>query len=148
MLSLRALRKAGFKKCAAWSLDDSGKPQVLGSLPPEPGVYLFVVGSKIHYVGKADDSLQKRLRRYAGAMRRDERSRPVHKGIDKELASGRCVDIYAFPQANRLHQQKGLPLDLVVGLEAGLIETLDPDWNPYNSKGRKKRASLSVPVKT
>lgn len=147
MLSLKALREVGFKRSACWVLDDKGKPEVSHSLPTDLGIYLFVVGRKILYVGKADRSLHRRVRRYVGTMRGSERPRKVHKGLDDNLRDGTRVDIYTFsPIDPRMHHWKGLPLDRLTGVAAGLIEKLNPIWNPFNSAGRAKRALLSLSV--
>ena len=146
-ISLLKLRAAGFERSAAWILDEGEKFDVTGSLSKHPGVYLFVVGRKVCYVGKADSSLHKRINRYRLTMRKGDRPRPVHKGIESELRSGGAVHIYTLPMAVREPRyRKGLPYDELTGLEAGLIETLNPKWNPFNLKGREKRMRLFVSV--
>ena len=144
MLSLDELRSAGFNRSGTWTFENK-EFDVSGDFPQNPGVYLFVVGRKVRYVGKADGSLHKRINRYRLTMRKGDRPRSVHEGIEAALDSGKPVHIYTFPVASREpHYRRGLPYDLLTGLEAGLIETLDPKWNPFNSKGRERRRILST----
>jgi hypothetical protein len=145
MLSLAALRKAGFEQSGLWRRNEVGAPSVAGTIPKLPGVYLFVVDDKVHYVGKADKSLHTRVGAYSRTLRRSKRLRLVHKGIEKALNNGTEISIYTLVvTAQRLVERNGLPVDYLIGLEAGLIEALNPDWNPFNSAGRAKRASVLV----
>ena len=144
MLSLDELRAAGFERCGTWTLEGE-QIDVLGDLPRNPGVYLFVVRRKVRYVGKADGPLRKRISRYRRTMQKGDRPRSVHEGIEAALDSGKRVHIYTFRLATRKpHYRKGLPYDLLTGLEAGLIEILNPKWNQFNSKGRERRRMLSI----
>jgi hypothetical protein len=73
-------------------------------------------------------------------MRGDKRLRPVHKGIRDALKKGDEVTVFTPDlKGPRLIQSEGMPLDRLVGIEAGLIETINPHWNPFNSAGRKRR---------
>jgi hypothetical protein len=143
MLSLAELKKAGFKKSATFELLE-GNVTLSGSLPNDPGIYLFVIGGEVRYVGKTDRSLHSRLRAYEKRLRKDLPRRQVHEGILGSIERKEIVDVYTLTiTGRRFFQRDSLPVDYLVGLEAGLIENLDhPHWNPFNSVGRAKRAKL------
>jgi hypothetical protein len=142
MLSLKDLKNVGFKQCASWRLrdDKSSFLQVETEIPEKPGIYLFVVDDKVRYVGKADKTLNHRVHSYESRRRGGKRARPVHVGVRDALKRGDKVTVFTLEvKEPRIIVSEGMPLDRLVGIEAGLIETIDPDWNRYNSKGRKRR---------
>ncbi len=144
-LSLRALRAAGFQKIGPWVPGDDGVP-ALSPLDAKPGIYLFVVNGKVQYVGKADN-LHIRLGSYPRAIRAARRTRTVHNEIERLLDEGIRIDVYtlALRETKRFTKERnGLPLDRLVGLEAGLIEALEPPWNLFNSAARKRRVEISI----
>jgi hypothetical protein len=149
MLSLKDLKNVGFKQCAVWRLrdDNSAFLEVEDVISEKPGIYLFVVDGKVRYVGKADDTLHKRVHSYQRRMGGTKRPRPVHKGIRDALERGDKVTVFTLDikEPRIIKSKEGIPLDRLVGIEAGLIETIDPDWNPYNSAGRRRR-TIAVPT--
>lgn len=90
----------------------------------QPGVYAFVVGGEVRYIGKAGQ-LHGRLRNYS---RRSFGSaagralRKVHRGIRETVWSGATVSVYAL---------LALPGDelTIEQIEARLIAQAQPDWN-------------------
>ena len=139
MLSLKDLKHVGFKQCAFWRLRDNST-FLEGELPKNPGIYLFVVDDIVRYVGKADETLYRRVRSYERRMRGDKRLRPVHEGIRDALKRGDEVTVFTLDiEEPGIIEYEGMPLDTLVGLEAGLIEKIDLVWNRYNSAGRQRR---------
>jgi hypothetical protein len=145
MISFSELKRAGFKKAGVWALDEKDEPYLKGSQSSvETGVYLFVTGGKVKYVGRAD-RLHTRLGSYSRAIRAAKKTRAVHDGIQEALRDGIAVDIYILDLTERfIKDRRGLPLDRLAGLESGLIEDQDPLWNPFNSAARKRRAAASA----
>jgi hypothetical protein len=144
MLSLGDLVNAGFKLCAAWESDRAGNLKLKGEIPKKSGVYLFVTGESVRYVGKADKTVHHRMGHYVRGVRRVKKRRVVHDGIEKELADNVGVTVYAFSEfESRLLPWKGMVLDTLTGLEAGLIEVLQPDWNTFNAAGRARRTQIA-----
>jgi hypothetical protein len=143
MMTIADLVAAGFKKePVTWSTDAAGKLHLIGEIPKAAGVYLFVVGVSVRYVGKTDSALHSRMRSYVRGVQRSLRQRAVHKGIKAEICKGETVDLYTFTftgAGQRFGNWNGLPIDRLVGLESGLIEKLNPCWNPFNAAGRSKR---------
>lgn len=145
MLLLKELKQAGFTKSGAFSLLD-GKVTLFGSerLADDPGIYLFVVGGKVRYVGKADSSLRRRLKTHERGLRNKSARRKVHDGVRETFEHGKSVSVYSLTiTKDRFFKRNGLPVDYLVGLESGLIENLnEPHWNPFNSAGRSIRRTL------
>jgi hypothetical protein len=144
VLSLAQLKKAGFSKSGVF-LRFAGTVSLSGVIPDNPGVYRFVIDRNVRYVGKAEGSLRRRLRGYENGLRKRLVKRPVHKGILETLDGGKNVDVYTltFTIKQQLFYRKGLPVDYLVGVEAGLIDQLDEGhWNPFGSAIKAKRAKL------
>ncbi len=67
-LSSAALKKAGSEPSARWTIGDNENFMIVGNLPNESGLYLFVANNQIKYVGMADKSLHVRIYRYLATM--------------------------------------------------------------------------------
>jgi hypothetical protein len=144
MLPLAELRKAGFTKSGAFCGVDR-TVNLRGTFPHEPGIYLFVIGRKVRYVGKTERSLRSRLLAYEKGLRKDLPRRPVHTAILNTIAEDKDVEIYTLSVSGRTQffRRKGLPVDYLIGLESGLIENLEKgDLHPFNTAVRAKRAKL------
>ena len=123
------LLKGGFVHAGAWHRDEtSGSIRFEGarSLQSEAGVYAYVVNGAVHYVGSAQRGLRSRLRRYeiTKTLRTSHR---IRQEILAVLADGREIDIYTIVPPSKT--VNGLPVDMVVGLEEGLIRSWRPVWN-------------------
>ena len=105
-------------------------------MPTSPGVYLFIVGGVVQYVGSAQKSLHSRMRSYERRQRDPKSNRPVHTALRKAIGGSLPVEVHTLviDQPARTCVLGGLPIDYAVGLEAGLIEAIDPAWN---RRGRK-----------
>ena len=143
MLSLCYLEAAGFEKVGKWVLEKcEPKLKLEGDIRKASGVYLFVIGAKVYYVGKADE-LHIRAGSYARTIRLAKRNRKVHDGLEDAIHRGLEVALYVLVRKRkRLIKIRGLPLDFISGLEDGLIADLVPPWNTFNLKGRLKRSEL------
>jgi hypothetical protein len=109
----------------------------------KPGVYAFVVDGAVNYIGKTDRSLAARFRshrRRAEDAEADLR-RPVHFRLAEDIYSGRTVEIYVLLCAGHLTMWRGLPVDVLSGLEAALIRQFDP---PYNRASRARVRRLAA----
>ena len=60
-------------------------------------------------------------------------TRPVHAELGRAIDGNMPVEIHTMV-IDQPSRSDGLPIDYAVGLEAGLIEALDPAWN---RRGRK-----------
>jgi excinuclease UvrABC nuclease subunit len=99
---------------------------LIGMLPDKPGVYALVIGRRTMMVGKAD-SLRVRLNSYRqpGIVRRKR----LYGQLRVALDAGERVEIMVFAPEPAVILVGGLPVSLIVGLEAGLIHRLTPPWN-------------------
>lgn len=124
-----------FIPTSTWERDGHGQAHINGDVPAQPGVYLFVIGGKIYYVGSAVSSLRSRMASYRRRQNGGLPSRPVHIELSKALDEGKLVEVFTLviPEPIEVGRE-GLPVDYAIGLEAGLIRTLNPPWNRRGSK--------------
>ena len=151
----KRLISGGFKLSGQWKIDTTSRARFDGEATQEPGVYVFTVNGKVHYVGSAQTGLAKRLRDYDnGAQRKgryeDPKNRekskhvvPMARRIIEELKAGSTVTVLTI--VPRPMRRKGLPIDPIAGLEQGLIRELDPSWN-RRGRGANRR-NIAKPSK-
>jgi hypothetical protein len=141
------LRKVGFKLSGTWKLGDDDRLYLEGQMPAEAGLYIFAHQETVFYVGVTSRTIHKRVRSYAWRFKTLKGNRSVYKGIEDSIRAGRQVDVYTMCGVSpRWGKWRELPLDYLVGIESGLIETLNPPWNTSNAIGRAKRASSGLPT--
>jgi hypothetical protein len=135
---MQELETAGFTESATWRLGADGRPRLDGEMPNEPGLYLFVDDGVVCYIGVTSGTLHKRMRPYSRRLKNAIAGRPVYNGIETALRAGRDVKVYTLCRVNpRRGNWKGLPIDHLIGVEAALIENLNPLWNALKSATRK-----------
>ena len=119
----------GFKDVGSWSatIHRLAAPE----LPSERGVYAFVVGEDVFYVGLASRSLRQRLNFYARPGRSQRTNVRLNGLIRQLIDEGDTVRILlAHPQDGMWN---GFRLSGPEGLEAALIEDFDLPWNMRGS---------------
>ncbi len=129
------LTASGFCLSARWELQENSRVQLIGEPPKQPGVYAFAVDGEVCYVGKAKKGIATRLRPYEivkgktvkGKTRQGFRIKTL---ICKALKSGSEVTVLTIVNLKPI-RWRGLPVNLIAGLEAGLIRELQPKtkWN-------------------
>jgi excinuclease UvrABC nuclease subunit len=125
----------GFIRSGTWRRDAGSPPRCEGDIPKEPGVYVFVESGHIRYVGAAKKCIRSRMDSYQRRQRDRSSSRPVHRALAKAVTATNVVEVYTRVIATAIQVgPDGLPVDHLVGLEAGLIEKFKPEWN---RRGRK-----------
>ncbi|HET9177051.1 MAG TPA: hypothetical protein VFQ24_01700 [Terriglobia bacterium] len=126
-VSWQALTKAGFKLLGEWTRDGESAIRFAGQAPTSPGVYAFVVDDVVVYVGLTLNGLRTRFDQYRRGHKRQRTSARINSLIGRTLAEGKHVRALAATP-NPLEWQ-GLPINTAAGLEAGLIEMIQPSWN-------------------
>ncbi|MCC3245435.1 GIY-YIG nuclease family protein [Methylocystis sp. WRRC1] len=100
---------------------------ITGQSERKAGVYAYVVGDEVRYVGAAQRGLHARLKHYENTQRLRTAAR-IRAEVLKEIAAGQIVEVFTLvPPAEFLWH--GLPVNLVAGIEGGLIRALRPLWN-------------------
>ena len=90
MISFSELKRAGFKKAGVWALDEKDEPYLKGSQSSvETGVYLFVTGGKVKYVGRAD-RLHTRLGSYSRAIRAAKKTSRSSRRHPRSITGRHC----------------------------------------------------------
>jgi hypothetical protein len=130
--SVEMLRAGGFQDGPFWPNDNDPNSygRLLAQIPAEPGVYAFTVGDKVRYIGKAQGrGIRNRFRKYTLAKSWGSTADRVRAGLSKALEEGKQVRVlYLKPSTKPLWRDR-LPINLIEGIEAGLIQVLQPAWN-------------------
>lgn len=121
------LIRAGFIKLGEWIADAKGKIALSVPAPQDAGVYAFATDSLVRYVGLTRVGFDKRMQNYRAGHVRQRTSHRINAIILEHIGAGTLVEIYlATPPATTWN---GLPVTTAAGLEAGLIELIQPPWN-------------------
>lgn len=125
-VAVDVLIDAGFQKLGSWIATQDG----IGLDSPAPkhgGVYAFVVGGKVMYVGLTRMGFHRRMYNYQRGNVRQRTSHRINEIIAAHVSGGTAIEVYlATPPAL---EWNGLPVNSAAGLEAGLIEMIQPPWN-------------------
>ena len=140
-MTIDDLVKVGFLPSGSWRRDADRGVTCGDKIPDESGVYLFVRQGRVEYVGSALKSLSRRMRSYERRQRAHDVSRLVHRELAKAIGASEKVEVYvrSIPSGERI-AWNGLPVSVLLGVEAALIAVVDPPWN---SRGRMSQADIA-----
>lgn len=134
-MTLAQLTDAGFKLSGQWQRNKAGVATCHGSVPAKTGVYLFVVGENVRYVGAALGTLQRRMKSYERRQKDGKSNRPVHAKLAEAIDISPGVMVYTREIAStETTEWHTLPVSVILGLEAALIIALNPTWNRRGNK--------------
>ncbi len=120
------LLKNGFTYHADWTLDPEGRLQTDRKASDDEGVYVFVVGEEVVYVG-VSDRLSRRMGNYRIGHKAQSTSHRINALLLKEAQEGKVVRVLtAAPGAM---DWNGFAIRIAYGLERILIEMFRPRWN-------------------
>lgn len=132
LMKAEKLTSAGFENCGRWELTETGI-HFKGELPREPGVYAHVVDGSVYYIGRSLKGFRHRMGHYKKPGPKQSTSIRINGLIKTALQSGKTVEtLAAFPEPTTW---SGLPVDVVSGLETGLVAKLRPPWNKQGVSG-------------
>ena len=141
-MDINFLKGAGFKQVATWHRDSANCESFLDQFPRSPGLYLFVEGEVIQYVGSASKSLLRRMRNYQRRQNVRSSPRPVHASLTTALMRGASIAVFVKVVADSEQcEWNGLPVDILLGVEAAIIKKINPSWN---RRGRPPRTGASA----
>lgn len=121
------LLRAGFQLLGQWMQGAENAIRLDAKAPAAPGVYAFVLGDAVAYVGLTNNGLRTRLDQYRAGHKGQKTNARVKELIVKALADGQQVKVLvATPAPLEWH---GLPMITAAGLEAGLIQMIRLAWN-------------------
>lgn len=125
-VDIHLLVDAGFVFLGSWVVAETGI--VLSTpAPKHPGVYAFVIDGAIKYVGLTKMGFHRRMYSYSKPGNTQRTSQRINNIIAQHASAGTVVEIFiAVPPAL---EWNGLPINTAAGLEAGLIELIQPEWN-------------------
>lgn len=140
-LTAAKLSASGFQDSGAWTIN-GGILIPPSQLPAEPGVYAFLIGEIVHYVGLASVSLRQRLSLYAKPGPTQSTNIRINAIIRKSIDAGRPVRVFiAMPPDS---EWNGFRVSGPCGLEAGMINDFDLPWNKRGVSTTK----IAVPATT
>jgi hypothetical protein len=125
---MKRLIDIGFQYAGKWVLKD-GEPVFEPDtfLSNRPVLYVFIVDDIVRYTGKSKRSLVKRMGNY-----RNDASQSVDVRVAGEikqcLEDNKSVAVYALFDSGLLRYGP-FSLNLISGLEDGIIDAFKPDWN-------------------
>ncbi|MEM7541007.1 MAG: hypothetical protein AAF384_05410 [Pseudomonadota bacterium] len=137
---MERLTDIGFVRAGRWLLADEHLHLDLRKYGELSGVlYAFISRGEVKYVRKTSKALETRL----GAYESTGHSRLFNLNRERIvtlLQSGTPVEIYVLPDQGKLSYGP-FKVNLAAGLEASIIDTLQPPWN---SATRKRRRSAEI----
>lgn len=117
---------AGFSLLGTWVATDAGIA-LSTPAPKDPGVYAFAVDDAVKYIGVTRMGFARRMYSYSKPGSTQRTSQRINEIIGEHARVGTMVEIYiAVPPAL---EWNGLPIHTAAGLEAGLIDMIQPPWN-------------------
>ena len=143
-MTLDDLLDIGFFKVGYWFLGDniSGLDFKLSQSNTEKKVlYAFVENNIIHYIGKTDNTLEKRMNGYKNAGCSQRTNIRVQSEIKNLLKSTKQIEIYCFVDKSN-YKHKWIKIRLSAGIEDNLIESFKPTWNYRSNKKTKIKETL------
>lgn len=125
-VSVEVLMDAGFTLLGSWVAVETGIA-LSAKAPKDPGVYAFAVKDVIKYIGLTKMGFHRRMYNYQKPGATQSTSIRINQIISEHIAASEVVEIYiAVPPAL---EWNGLPIHSAAGLEAGLIDMIQPPWN-------------------
>ena len=125
-IAIDFLVDAGFIRIGHWAAREDGIG-LSAAVSKESGVYAFVINDEIMYVGITRTGFHRRMYNYQLGHHRQRTSHRINGILTEQVRAGVIVEIYgASPPAL---EWNGLPVNAAAGLEAGLIELIQPPWN-------------------
>jgi hypothetical protein len=139
---LNRLKSAGFSSIGIWRQGEHISPKA----PKEPGVYAFVTQGEVMYVGSSKGSPKRTSRKRIGEYETNQDGNADDRLVHREIAEVHKIkgeiEVYTLVLSPWKLYWNALPIDLVTGLEAGLIRDFDPKWN------RRGRGSIATKSQT
>lgn len=121
------LLRAGFQHLGQWTQDADSGIRLDAKAPTDPGIYAFVLGDTVAYIGLTNNGLRIRLDQYRVGHAGQKTNARVKELIVKALSAGLQVKVLIATPAPL--EWNGLPVITAAGLEAGLIQMIRPAWN-------------------
>jgi hypothetical protein len=113
-----------------------------GELPRQCGVYAWVLGRRIVYVGYAWNLRARTNAHRSNAFRKLRYPRRHLIELGRTLKAGAHIRIFIATPKPRTF--KGLPVNTALGLEDGLIGMLKPPWNDLRKNPRQLRSNSGL----
>ncbi len=141
------LNTLGFSHVGDWRLEGNYLTYDLDpTYRDERGIYVFVINDTPVYLGACRSprmTLGTRMDHYAKASRKfDTTESFINSKLRTELSNGNRVNIFFMSPTEEI-TYRGIKVDLIMGLERPIRDTITPDWNEeLLDRRRAKRNSM------
>ncbi|MBX9778382.1 MAG: GIY-YIG nuclease family protein [Xanthobacteraceae bacterium] len=125
--SWETLLGGGFRFLGEWVQSPDGDIALDVGAPSDPGVYTFILDDIVVYVGLTQTGFKTRLDGYRRGYERQRTNARVKKLILSALREGKRIKVL-IATPDQL-EWNGLPINTAAGLESGLIQRIQPEWN-------------------
>lgn len=132
---------SGFREAGALRRHDR-QTILTGEFPRQCGVYAWVLGRQIVYIGYAWNLRARTNSHRCNACRKLKHPRRHLIELAKALKGGERIRIFITTPKPR--KCNGLPVNTALGLEDGLIGLLKPAWNDLRKNPRELRAATGL----
>jgi hypothetical protein len=119
------LKECGFRDCGTWKVVD-GKLTLTGSPPDQYGVYAIIRDDDVVYIG-VSKSVKRRLLEYRVGPEGQATSKRVNELIRLAIEAKCLMSLMVATPGKTTWMN--LPVELAPGLEAAMIEKMQPEWN-------------------
>jgi hypothetical protein len=142
VISTEQLITTGFRLAGRWESRDGLTMIRSFEVGKAPGVYAYAVDGVVMYVGSAQRGLQRRMRHYEISLTM-RTAAPIRATILECLGDGRSVEVYLLPDPPTISWNT-LPVNLIAGIEEGLIRALNPAWNIRSNSSRRLSQTSTI----
>ena len=140
------MTKPGDKLRGFWEAGALRRPDrqtiLTGEFPRQCGVYAWVLGRQIVYIGYAWNLHARTNAHRRTTFRTLKYPRRHLIELAKALKAGERIRIFITTPKQRMCN--GLPVNTALGLEDGLIGLLKPAWNDLRKNPRELRAATGL----
>ena len=137
------LEAAGFRPAGEWQVDGERIKLTVRPAKGSGSVYAFLLDGTVVYIGKTETCLRSRMNGYRNCGPTQRTNIRVRALILAALANGSRVEVLSIAPEPTVWNE--LPVSVVCGLEAGLIDLIHPIWNQLNNRKGNDESGLNAP---
>jgi len=130
---LKEIEELGFEHTGEFFVNQGKVEFRLTRYRDDSGIYAFIVGQNVAYIGTTDNTLKNRMNQY----RNPDSSQQTNKRINSRIAASQEVQIYFVPESRvsefativrRGNVERQIQTDMKT-FERVLISMFKPEWN-------------------
>lgn len=143
---MQDLTQLGFQRVGHWRLDEGKLAfEFQGRKMDYSSLYAFVCGDAVKYIGKTVKPITQRMHQYQNPGPTQRTNIRNHGLIRKTLKQGHNVEVFVLTDTHKL-QYADIPINMAAGLEDGLIDRFQPEWNMTGKNPKKPKVKKVIVV--